>query len=469
MREVRGSSGGYADYFTLPLADGTVVLLALAVGAAGVGVAFAYFVGDPRSPATRALAFAVGVVGVANVLYPAQHVLHPGGEGTHWLVGLPVLDALVMSGLLMWMLRVFRASRPTAFAGRLIGALVVAFAAVTALYLVLGALHPTERMTRFLFCLGADEGCSGRYFVMFAVPVGLMGALLVLVGLLVLSQQVDRAERQRVVCVALATPWFFANYVLPAGYNVLTSLPGLLIFLVGGVRYQLIVGRRGLFLSRFLSEAVVEEVASRGLAHTMQPKKVELSVVSCDLRGFTHFSAVHDSGSVMRLIDEYYEAVGRVVAAHHATIQAYAGDGVLMLVGAPLPDPHHAQRALAMAEEVLVAALAVTSAWSAPESPLSAGVGVASGRLTVGAIGASTRMEYTAIGMATNLASRLCDAAGPGELLVDLRTVELAGQGALEPRPPLDLKGFGSTKHYGRVLSGGRAGEIRSGARSASR
>lgn len=442
----------YVDFFTLPLADPAIVVLALAVGLAGIGVAVAYVVGDPRSPATRALAFAVGVVGLANASYPAQHVLHPDGRDIWWLVRLPVLDALVMCALLVWMLRVARASQSAQRASHAIQLCVVAFGAVTALYLVLGALLPTERMTRFMFCMGSPSGCGTGSFWIFAIPVGIMGSLLVMVGVLVYLQNVDRAERVRIICVALAAPWFFANYVLPAGYNVLTSLPGLFIFLVGGVRYQTIRGERGQFLSRFLSQEVVDDVSRHGLAHTMQPQKVELTVVSVDLRGFTNFSAAHDSSSVMELIGEYYEAVGQVVASYHATIQAYAGDGITILVGAPLAMPDHAARGLALSYEALRAAISVTQQWGKPACPLGAGIGVASGIVTVGAIEASTRMEYTGTGPAQNLAARLCDIARAGEVLVDARTVELAGADWLQPRGPVLLKGIGEVPHYAGVL-----------------
>jgi class 3 adenylate cyclase len=443
----------YADHFTLPMEGTAVVLVSAVIGMAGLGVAITYFFGDPRSPATRALAFAVGVVGVANVLYPAQHVLHPQGDGTWWLVGLPILDALVMAGLFLWMIRVALAAQPTPRALRWIRRCAWLFAAITSFYLVLGGLYPTERMTRFLFCLGHAQGCSGTVFWMFGIPVALMGSLLIAVGLIVFSQRIDQAERQRVVCVALAAPFFFANYVLPAGYNVLTSLPGLFIFLIGGVRYHTIQGERGQFLGRFLSREVVQQVAKRGLASTMQPQKLELTVVCCDLRGFTQFSRAHDSGVVTQLLGEYYDAVGREVAEYEATIQAYAGDGIMILVGAPIPMFDHAARGLALSHRVLMAAQAITHRWTRDDSPLSAGVGVSSGVVTVGVIGSSSRLEYTAIGHPVNLASRLCDIALGGEILVDVRTAELAGERGLVARGPVHVKGLGDVLHYARAAN----------------
>lgn len=443
----------YLDFFTLPMEGTAIVMLALAIGLADIGVALTYLVGDPRSPATRALAFAVAMVGVANASYPAQHVLHPDGHGTWWLVGLPILDAGVMSGLFLWMLRVARAAQPTPRALRWIRRCAGLFAAVTLAYLALGALFPVERMSRFMFCFGHAQGCSGPYFWTFAIPVSLMGTLVMAAGIIVYSQRVDEAERQRVVCVAIAAPFFFANYVLPAGYNVLTSLPGLFFFLMGGMRYHTVQGERGQFLSRFLSGEVVKQVATRGLAHTLQPRKLELTVVCCDLRGFTQFSNANDSTVVTRLLGEYYDAVGAVAADYQATILDFSGDGIMVLVGAPIPVPGHATRGLALSHRILLAAETITRRWSRAETPLAVGVGVSSGIVTVGAIGSSSRMEYTAIGAAANLASRLCDLARGGEILVDVRTVELAGAQGLESRGPVHLKGMGDVMHYARIAN----------------
>jgi adenylate cyclase len=443
----------YADFFTLPMDDTAIAIVAAVIGISGIGVALTYFIGDPRSPATRALAFAVAMVGIANALYPPQSVMYPDGVGTWWIVRLPILDALVMAGLFLWMIRVARAAQPTPRALRWIRRCAWMFGGVTLIYLALGALYPTERMTRFLFCFGHELGCSGPEFFLFAVPVGLMGSLLVAAGLIVFAQRIDAAERQRAVCVALAAPLFFANYVLPAGYNVLTSLPALFIFLLGGVRYHTIQGERGRFLGRFLSREVVQQVAERGLAYTMQPQKLELTVVCCDLRGFTQFSKAHDSGLVTQLLGQYYEAVGKVVAEFEATILAYAGDGILMLVGAPIPARDHASRGLALSQRVLGAAQDIAHRWSEAETPLEAGVGVSSGVVTVGVIGSATRLEYTAIGTAVNLASRLCDLAQGGEILVDVRTAELAGPRGLTARGSVYVKGLGDVLHYARAAN----------------
>ena len=78
--------------------------------------------------------------------------------------------------------------------------------------------------------------------------------------------------------------------------------------------------------------------------------------------------------------------------------------------------------------------------------PLGLGIGVSSGKVTVGAIGTSARMEYTAVGMAVNLAARLCAAAVDGEILLDHRTVELASAEGVTPRGSMQVKGLAAAQ-----------------------
>ncbi|MEK6246422.1 MAG: adenylate/guanylate cyclase domain-containing protein, partial [Pseudomonadota bacterium] len=118
----------------------------------------------------------------------------------------------------------------------------------------------------------------------------------------------------------------------------------------------------------------------------------------------------------------------------------------LILVGAPIPLPDHAQRAIMLAKRIREKGMEITARWSDAELRLGVGVGVASGFVTVGVIGAASRLEYTAVGPAVNLASRLCSEAAHGEVLIDPRTIELLGEEArrpeLRPGEALQLKGF---------------------------
>jgi adenylate cyclase len=233
--------------------------------------------------------------------------------------------------------------------------------------------------------------------------------------------------------------------VLPVDLAPVLSSIGLLVLLVGAVQYHVIQGQRAQFLSRFLAPQVAELVREQGLERATREQTLELSVVSCDLRGFTAFSAATESTRVIEILREYYDAVGAAAARMGGTIKDQAGDGVLILIGAPIRIEDHAGRALELAGLIRERGMTLTSRWSNRDLQLGMGVGVASGFVTVGVIGGGSRLEYTAVGPAVNLASRLCAEAAHGEVLVDERASELAkGEGSIRlvPVPPLKLKGY---------------------------
>ena len=103
-------------------------------------------------------------------------------------------------------------------------------------------------------------------------------------------------------------------------------------------------------------------------------------------------------------------------------------------------------QAVELAKRIRSSGVAVTERWSDAELKLGVGVGAASGYVTVGVIGAASRLEYTAVGPTVNLAARLCAEALHGEILVDPRTIALLGaaveSGELIPGEALTLKGF---------------------------
>jgi class 3 adenylate cyclase len=286
----------------------------------------------------------------------------------------------------------------------------------------------------------------GAGFALFAVPLGLSLLLGIGGGLITLNRRPDHAERQRLIAFALGAPFMASGLVLPAEIGaVLTSL-GLLVFLVGGVQYHVIQGRRAQFMSRFLAPQVAELVRTTGLRSATRHQTLEISVVCCDLRGFTAVSVATDSKQVISVLRDYYEMVGNAVARAGGTIKDQAGDGVLVLVGAPIWTEDHAGRAIELARQIRQGAEQLTRRWSQLDLSLGVGVGVATGFVTVGVIGAASRLEYTAVGSAVNLASRLCSEAVHAEVLVDERTSELisspAGPVQLQACAPLALKGF---------------------------
>jgi len=413
-----------------------------------MGMALAFIIADRNSPTSRALALFLASIGLAvgvgsQVSYPR----HFRGEIAAWDGLLAVPEAMAFFFAYEWILRVRRtvpaAGLKTSGPDRLLRIA----QGLTLFYLAASIAFPVERATKFLnagFREAFERGTPELW--LFALPLTLSLVLGLFSGLLMLRRRPDRAESLRLIAFAVAAPFMASGMVLPNTLAPVSMAVGLLIFLIGAVQYHVIQGQRAQFMSRFLSPQVAQLVARRGLKSATDEQTLELSVVVCDLRGFTAFSSATPPERVIKILREYYDAVGAAAAAVGGTIKDQAGDGVLILVGAPIPFEDHAVRALELAKRLRHAGREVTERWSDAELRLGMGVAVASGKVTVGVIGGASRLEYTAVGAAVNLASRLCSEAAHGEVLVAERTrrlVEASAMGReLRPGESLALKGF---------------------------
>ena len=413
-----------------------------------MGMALSFIIADRSSPTSRALALFLVSVGLSigvgtQIAYPLHQT-----QGVAWWDGVfAIPEALAFFFAYEWILRVRRTVPSRNLKTKGPDALLRIAQGLVVFYVLMALAFPDLRVEKFLnagfrevFERGSPE------FLLFALPLTISLLLSLFSGLLMLRRRPDRAEALRLLAFAIAAPFMASGVVLPNTMAPVSTAIGLLIFLVGGVQYHVIQGRRAQFMSKFLSPQVAELVGRRGLKSATDEQTLELSVVCCDLRGFTAFTAATSSQRVIRILREYYDAVGEAATECGGTIKDQAGDGVLILVGAPIQMPDHAQRALDLARRIRHKGLEITAHWSDAELHLGLGVGVASGFLTVGVIGAASRLEYTAVGPAVNLASRLCSEAAHGEVLIDARTVELLGDEArrpeLQPGEALQLKGF---------------------------
>lgn len=419
----------------------------LIVALLALGMALAFIVADRRSPTSRALSLflaSVGIsIGVAVLIAIPFHARH----GVPWWSAVFALpETLSFIFAFEWILRVRRTvptrNLKTRFADRQLR-VAQGFAV---LYLALAFALPLERETSFSNVEVGTRPFSLFEFWIFAAPLAIALFLGIGSALMLLNRRPDKAERIRIVAFIVGAPIMALGLVVPVHYAPMATAIGLLIFLVGGVQYHVIQGSRAQFMSRFLAPQVAELVREQGLKSATQERTLELSVVCCDLRGFTAFSAATESREVIGILREYYDVVGAAAAAVGGTIKDQAGDGVLILIGAPLAFADHARRALDLAERIRAEGSALAERKSHDTLRLGVGVGVASGYATVGVIGGASRLEYTAVGPAVNLASRLCGEAEPGAVLVDARTRELLGDEArrarLESGQALRLKGF---------------------------
>jgi adenylate cyclase len=195
-------------------------------------------------------------------------------------------------------------------------------------------------------------------------------------------------------------------------------------------------------LRRFLSPQVAEAVLSAGPSAVLEPHRCRIAVLFCDLRGFTRFSGISEPEEVVEVLDDYLQTVGALLDEFGATVGGFAGDGIMAYFNDPVPCPDPPDRAVELARRIGVALDGLVASWGRHGYRLSYGIGIAYGYATLGVVGFEGRHDYTAVGSVVNLAARLSDHAGAGEILLDERTVDaVRGEIFVEPRS-LTVKGF---------------------------
>lgn len=209
-------------------------------------------------------------------------------------------------------------------------------------------------------------------------------------------------------------------------------------------------------LERFLAPQVAQLIASsdnpEGL---LDSHRREVTVVFCDLRGFTAFTEATEPEEAMNVLREYHAALGQLIFKYEGTLDKYAGDGVMILFNAPILLADHTARAVKMAVEMRDTIGPLTEKWRNRGHSLGFGMGIAVGYATLGQVGFEQRLEYAAIGSVTNLASRLCGEAQPNQIVVSRRVYGIV-EPYVEGRAIDDLvvKGFNHPILAAEILSG---------------
>ena len=216
---------------------------------------------------------------------------------------------------------------------------------------------------------------------------------------------------------------------------------------------------------RLLVRSIVEEAAARDLSRFFAPEIADrikgsdheiragegeardAAILTTDIRGFTKFASTVRAREVIALLTEYQARVVPVIQRHGGSVDKFLGDGVLATFGAALPSDTFAADALRAAEEILI----VTDAWASERArdgltPLVVNVSVTTGRIVFGAVGDESRLEYTVIGDAVNLAAKLdkhskvekCRALTTADALTEARSQGF--EASREPRIKRDQK-----------------------------
>ena len=410
------------------------------VSLVAIGMGVAFLIADWRSVTSRVLAAFLMGLG-ATFWTNAGYQLFRDVDNLPvlvWISGVP--SAFTMIAGAEWLLRIRRtipaANLQTRFGDRLIR-----FGqAVAAVYAILTLVFWRDRAEWIFERLGTIEGLSDPRWVMFAVPFFLSIILTGGVALLTLRRKPDWPEKMRLIALVIAVPFLISGFVVGPRAAAFGCIIGLMIFLVGALEYHVAQGQRGQFMARVLAPQVADLVRREGLEQAIRDQKCEISAVYCDIRGFTAFAEQAETETVIGLLREYYDTIGAAATEVGGTIKDYAGDGVLILIGAPLPYGDRAARALRLAETLGRDTPALLGRNGGHD--LGIGIGIASGPVSVGVVGGA-RLEYVAVGSTVNLAARLCQTAHSGQILVDRETYELLGDdGRLTEEPRVTLKGF---------------------------
>jgi class 3 adenylate cyclase/CheY-like chemotaxis protein len=196
-------------------------------------------------------------------------------------------------------------------------------------------------------------------------------------------------------------------------------------------------------LRRFLSPQLADLVVSSGDESFLESHRREITVVFCDLRGFTAFAEMSEPEEVMGVLGDYYAALGDLVSRFEGTLERFTGDGLMAFFNDPLPCEDAPLRAVRMAVAMRSRVQVLAQDWIRHGYDLALGVGLAQGYATLGQIGFEGRSDYTAVGSVPNLAARLCAAAHPWQVLVSQRVHAAVEEFVTsEPVGELTLRGF---------------------------
>jgi len=219
------------------------------------------------------------------------------------------------------------------------------------------------------------------------------------------------------------------------------------------------VERQRTELSRFLSPQVAELISSPDGEKLLAGHRAYITVMFCDLRGFTAFAETAEPEELLEVLREYHRALGELIPRYDGTLEHFAGDGVMVFFNDPLPVEAHELQAVQLALAAHERFVGLADSWRKRGTELGLGIGIAAGYATLGRIGFEGRYDYGALGRVTNLASRLSTKATPGQTLISQRVhAAVEGEVAAEPAGELDLKGFGRTVQAYEVRPGSRTG-----------
>lgn len=170
--------------------------------------------------------------------------------------------------------------------------------------------------------------------------------------------------------------------------------------------------------AHYLPSGLVAEILRHPDQVKLGGKRQEVTVLFADIRGFTSYTEEHIPEQVVEKVNQYLALMTESILDFDGMLDKYVGDGIMAVFGVPLTDEEHLKKAIQ-------AALRIQTAVQKSEQELKVGIGISRGEVIAGNIGSKKRMDYTVIGDAVNLAARLEELAGPGQILLSTRDYRL--------------------------------------------
>jgi len=291
----------------------------------------------------------------------------------------------------------------------------------------------------------AEALAPSQRLLLILLVVAAAGVLLALLGAVLVARRVSRPVLALAAGARRVAARDFTTAVSIQQRDELGELAATFNEMVGGLREHERVRdelERTTRLKRFFSPQLADAL-SAGDESMLASHRREITVVFCDLRGFTAFAEAADPEEVMRLLAEYHAIIGPLVFEYEGTLERFTGDGLMVFFNDPVPCPDPAARAVRMAVAMRDAVGPLLETWRRRGHALGFGTGIAMGYATIGRIGFEGRFDYAAIGTVTNLSARLCQEASDGQILVS-QQVHAEVEALVEAKSvgPLVLRGF---------------------------
>jgi adenylate cyclase len=201
--------------------------------------------------------------------------------------------------------------------------------------------------------------------------------------------------------------------------------------------------------ARYAPEEIVRAVAASGQETALSGDRREVTVMFCDLRGFTAAAEKLEPEQVVAILNDHFETLAGLIARHAGYVVDFLGDGLFAVFGAPEAAGGHAERAVACAIEMQLAREARNREMSARGwPPLEMGIGLNTGLAVVGNMGSDLRTKYGVVGHPVNLAARIESFTVGGQVFVSDSTREVLGERLVADGPlEADAKGVSAHVH----------------------